>query len=253
MNVAMILAGGNGRRMGSATPKQFIEIHDKPIIIHTLEKFEDHSAIDAIQIVCIESHINYVSDLVEKYVISKVKWVVPGGSSFLKSVQNGVYALAEICSSDDIVVIHMSVAPFIEPDIITDSIVVCRKNGNAISMNPCLLCMGEFTAPGYTSKSILRETLVGLNTPQSFLFKQIHDSFRKADECGITDNLEPHVSSLMYELGIKLYLSKGSQYNFKITTQEDLDLFEGYLCAKQMKAAKQTMTSLDNKERRESE
>lgn len=252
MNIAMILAGGNGRRMGANIPKQFIEIQDKPIIAHTLEKFEEHRCIDAIQIVCVDSYMDYVGKMVEDYGISKVKWIVPGGSSFIRSVQNGVYALSKTCSSDDMVIIHMSVAPFIEADIITDSIVVCKKNGNAISANSCLLCMGELTQPGYSERSILRETLVGLNTPQSFLYNQICDAFRRADENEMIDNLEPHVTSLMYELGIKLYLSKGSQHNFKITTQEDLDLFEGYLCAKQLKSRKQPMTGSSDEERKES-
>lgn len=235
MNIAMILAGGNGQRMGANIPKQFIEVQGKPIIVHTLEKFETHSDIDAIQVVCIGSHIDYVNQLVAQYKIGKVKWVVQGGSTFISSVQNGVYALSDVCTIDDIVTIHMSVAPFIEQDIISDAILVCEKHGNSISMNPCLLCMGEYTTSEYTAKSVLRETLVGLNTPQTFYYKQLIDAFHWADAEGVTNTLEPHLTSLMYELGVKLYFSKGSQYNFKITTKEDLDLFEGYLYAKQMK------------------
>ena len=153
----------------------------------------------------------------------------------MASVRNGVYALSEVCSSEDIVMIHMSVSPFIEEDIITDAIDVCKKHGNSISMNPCLLCMGEYTTPEYSAKSILRETLVGLNTPQTFHYSQLLEAFQWADSKNIMDKLEPHLTSLMYELGVKLYFSKGSQYNFKITTKDDLDLFNGYLIAKQLK------------------
>lgn len=235
MNVAMILAGGSGMRMGANVPKQFVEIQGKPIIIHTLEKLEAHPYIDAIEIVCIPNYIGYVKDLVKQAGIRKVRLVTAGGSSFLESVKNGVHALSSICADDDIVMIHMSVAPFIEADIITDAIEVCQKHGNSVSMNPCLLCIGEYTTPEYSAKSVLRETLAGLNTPQTFYYADLADAFAWAEGEGILDSLEPHLTSLMYERGVKLYFSKGSQYNFKITTKEDLDLFEGYLIAKKLK------------------
>lgn len=238
MNVAMILAGGSGQRMGASIPKQFIKVQDKPLIVHTLEKVQKHDDIDAIQIVCVKDHLDYVKELSDEYGITKLKWVIPGGQTFMQSVRNGVYALHGVCSPEDVIMIHMSVAPFIEEDIITDAIAVCKKHGNSIAMNPCLLCMGEYTAPEYTEKSVLRETLVGLNTPQTFHFGQLYDTFQRGDADGVTDRLEPHLTSLMYEYGVRMYFSKSAQSNIKITTQEDLDLFSGYLIAKQLQKKK---------------
>ena len=141
MNIAVILAGGVGKRMGTDIPKQFIEVLNKPIIIYTLERFEKHPEIDAIEIVCIESHINYIRKLISDYDISKVKWVVSGGETFQESVFNGINNLKKECTGNDNVLIHMSVSPFVEDDIISDSLKICNEYGNAISANPCLLCM----------------------------------------------------------------------------------------------------------------
>lgn len=236
MNVAIILAGGSGERMGSKIPKQFIPILDKPIIVYTLERFDNHPEIDAIEIVCIESHVEYVKKLIKRYDIKKVKWIVQGGSTFQESVYNGVTNLAEKCKEDDIVMIHMSVAPFIDDDIITDSISVTKKNGNAISANPCLLCMGKKTAEGYSDEGVPRETLVGLNTPQSFRFGLIYDAYKRAEQDGFLRDIDPYTTSLMYELGERLYFSKGAQSNIKITTKEDLELFEGFVLLKSSKS-----------------
>jgi 2-C-methyl-D-erythritol 4-phosphate cytidylyltransferase len=229
MNVAVILAGGVGQRMGAEIPKQFIKIENKPIIIYTLEKFEMHPEIDVIEIVCINNYIEKTRSLVEKYGIKKAKWIVPGGNTFQGSVCNGIFYLKNKCEDNDIVMIHMSVAPFIEEDIISDSLSVCKEYGNAISANPCLLCMAEKTTENYSDEGVLRETLMGLNTPQSFVFKEIYDAYRRAVDENFLNTIEPHTTSLMYKLGKRLFFSKGSQCNIKITTSEDLDLFKGYV------------------------
>lgn len=238
MNVALILAGGIGNRMGSDIPKQFIKILGKPIIIYTLERFEQHPDIDAIQIVCLDGYIEYIKSLVIEYKIKKVKWIILGGSTFTHSVCNGVFDLKNKCKDNDNVMIHMSVSPFVSDDIISDSISVCNKYGNAISANPTLLCMGLKTSENYSDKGILREQLIGLNTPQSFKFSEIFNIYRKAVDENILDKIELHTTSLMYEYGKRIYFSKGSQHNIKITTSKDLDLFEGYVLLKQKRNIK---------------
>lgn len=229
MNIALVLAGGAGTRMMSRTPKQFIEVCGKPLIIYTLDHFERHPEIDAIIVVCINSHIEHTESLINHYNLKKVKWIVPGGATFNESVLNGISFLKDKCEDDDIIMIHMSVAPFIEEDIISDSISVCKEHGNAISANPCLLCMAEKTTENYSDEGVLRETLMGLNTPQSFVFKEIYDAYRRAVDENFLNTIEPHTTSLMYKLGKRLFFSKGSQCNIKITTSEDLDLFKGYV------------------------
>ena len=140
----------------------------------------------------------------------------------------GLKNLRNDLSSNDIVMIHMSVAPFIGDDIIDDAIKVCEEKGNAISENPCLLCMGTHDTDEYSTKSVLRETITGLNTPQVFYFGDLLDDYDKASQEGYLDLLEPHTTSLLYHHGKKLFFSKGSQLNIKITNQDDLDLFEAY-------------------------
>ena len=117
MNYALIFAGGVGSRMNSkAKPKQFLEIHGKPIIIHTLEHFEEHTEIDAICVVIVEEWLNYMLTLVEKYSLKKVKWVIPGGASALESQYNGLSTIARKMNLDqkNIVLIHDGVRPLID-------------------------------------------------------------------------------------------------------------------------------------------
>ena len=122
MNVAMILAGGVGSRVGAAIPKQFIQVQGKPILIHTLEVFQADEAIDAIELVCIQSHMDVIWDMVRQYGITKVRWVCTGGATYQDSVLNGLRNLEPHCQDDDIVLIHFGVSPFVDQEIIDDSI-----------------------------------------------------------------------------------------------------------------------------------
>ena len=125
MNYALIFAGGTGTRMNSKTkPKQFLELHGKAIIIHTIEIFENHPEIDGVSVVCIESWLDYLKKLVEKEGFKKVKWIVPGGNSGQESIYNGLKAIHDDSSTndDDIVLIHDGVRPLINEDVITYNI-----------------------------------------------------------------------------------------------------------------------------------
>ena len=135
MNIATILAGGVGRRMGADIPKQFLEIDGKPIIIYTLEKFQNNKEIDLIQVVSVKSYIDNVWSYAKKYNITKLKWVVEGGNSAQESIRNGVFNLESYCSNDDTIMFHMSVSPLIDDEIINDSLETCNKYGNAIAAN----------------------------------------------------------------------------------------------------------------------
>jgi len=133
VNIAVILAGGIGKRMGSDIPKQFIKINSKPVVVYTLEKFQRHPEIDAIEVVSVESYINEVWSYFQEYNITKLKWVVKGGKNFQESAKNGVFNLKKSCCEDDIIMFHMSVSPLIDNEIISDSINTCKKYGNAIA------------------------------------------------------------------------------------------------------------------------
>ena len=126
---ALILAGGNGTRVGESRPKQFVEILGKPILAYTVEIYQNNSEVDTIEIVCHADWIDYVKDMVKQYEFSKVKWIVEGGDTFQQSVINGVNNLNNKLSDEDIVMIHYGASPFTEQIIIEDAIRVCKEKG----------------------------------------------------------------------------------------------------------------------------
>lgn len=231
MNVPIILAGGVGSRVGADRPKQFIEILGKPVLVYTMELFQNHPEIDAIEVVCIKSHIDYLKGLVEEYGLTKVKWITEGGADFQHSVINGVNNLKGELKDDDIVLVHYGASPFTTPDIISDAIKVAKEHGNsspAIS-SPLLLGSND----GDRSLNwIDRDKVMILNTPQGFKFSYVTQLFDEAIEKDLIDKVEPHTTTLMYLMDREIYLSKSNQLNIKITTKEDLDLFRGYVLMK---------------------
>lgn len=234
MNVAIILAGGKGIRMGLNIPKQFAEVLGKPIIAYTLDIFQQHEEIDAIEIVCVKGYIETLWEICKKYEISKVKWIVEGGSDYQGSVYNGVKALADICCDDDIVTIHTGVAPFLNPQLITDNLRVCREKGNAITSYPLYSLAGRRndSQPELTNEWVDRDSIVCLKNPHSFRYGIIKIIYEKAVKTGLIEKVKPYTTTLMFHLGLPIYLSLGSQTNIKITKKEDLDLFEGFILMK---------------------
>ena len=142
MNIAIILAGGVGNRVGADIPKQFIEVLGKPILAYTIEIFQQHPEIDAIEVVCIDSYIKDIGVMKSQYNFSKLIWVTKGGENFQKSVLNGIKYLKNKISENDIVLVHFGVSPFISEDIISDVIRVCKEKGNAISSTDFYLLPG---------------------------------------------------------------------------------------------------------------
>ncbi len=234
MNIPIILAGGVGSRLGADKPKQFIEILGKPIIVYTIEAFQNHPEIDAIEVVCIESHINHLKQLVEKYNLHKVKWITKGGEDFQHSVINGINNLKNKIKDDDIVMVHYGASPFVTEDVITDAIRVCKEKGNSSPAMASLLLLGSNDGEKSTTW-IDRDKVVIFNAPQCFKFSYITQLYDEAIAKGYLEKVEPHTTTLMYYMGREIYFSKGNQTNIKITTKEDLDLFEGYVMMKNAK------------------
>lgn len=237
MNVPIILAGGIGSRVGANKPKQFIKILGKPLIVYTIEIFQNHPEIDAIEVVCIESHINYLKELIEKYSLDKVKWITSGGKDFQHSVMNGVNNLKDKLNEEDIVLVHYGASPFTSTEIISDAIKVCEKKGNSSPAISSPLLLGSNDGDK-SHRWIDRDKVIIHNTPQCFKFKYITQLYDEAIEKNLIDKIEPHTTSLMYLMNREIYLSKGNQTNIKITTKEDLDLFEGYVLMKNSKMNK---------------
>ena len=233
MNVAMVLAGGTGTRVGADIPKQFIKVMDKPILAYTLDNFQKDSEIDAIEIVCHKDWIKEVQAICEKYCISKLRWLTVGGDTFQQSTLNGVFYLKNRIEPEDIVVITFGVSPFCTPDIINDSIRVAKEHGNGISAEDSPLCTCIKDDEFSTTQNLIRETIKGFSCPWTFRFGELVKAYEEVIQLGLLENLEPHTTSVYLALGKRLWFSKSNGYNFKITVKEDLDKFEGLLLLNQ--------------------
>ena len=232
MNYVIIIAGGVGSRLGAPVPKQFVEVLGKPVIAYTMEHFQNHPEIDAIELVCVDGFQDHLKSITEKYGITKLLKIVKGGSEYERSIMNGVAGLEGIAKPDDVVMIHWSASPFIDEEMITDNIRVCKEKGNAITASYSYLLYGSNDGD-CSRKAINRDSFMTLAAPQSFRYEVIKDLYKQVEEGNLFATVkERHTNVFMEELGIPLYFSKGSHTNIKITTKEDIDLFLGYLLAK---------------------
>lgn len=231
MITAIILAGGVGSRVGANRPKQFVEVLDKPVLAYTIEIFEAHSEVDAIEVVCHKSWKAYLVEIIEKYGYKKVKWIADGGDTFQDSVMSGVNNLKDKISGDDYVLIQYSAAPFTSEKIVTDVIRVMKEKGSAVTATPCYQLMGS--KDGDVSKTwVDRDLYTQIACPYGFKFDYLLNVYDRAKKTGLIEKIEPHTTSLMYALGDELNLAYGDQTNIKITTKEDFDMFEGYVLMK---------------------
>ena len=229
MNTAVIIAGGSGHRMGQDIPKQFINVYDKPILIYTLEAFQKHPKIDAIEVVCIDGWHDMVWAYAKQFHIDKLKWIVSGGKTGQESIRNGVYNLEGKCSEEDIVVIHDGIRPLVDETVLSDVIVTCEKYGNAVTSLPYSVQIFAVDAEISTVKYIPRETLRRVSTPQAYRFGKLDRAYHEAFEKEIGIYGSSYANTMMVELGERLYFAAGSDKNIKLTTPDDLEMFKAYL------------------------
>ena len=218
---AIILAGGKGKRMGSAISKQFIDIKGKPIIYYTLKKFSENKKIDNIIVVLPEDEVKYIKENILKKYELRINKIVIGGKERQDSVYNALKSLKN--SSTDIVLIHDGARPFISERIINEGIKFAEIYGAA--------------APGVMPKDTIkvkneknfsvdtpnRANLVSIQTPQVFKFDEIlecHEKIRYNGEM-VTDD-----TMVVEKYGYSVYLYDGEYTNIKVTTPEDLILAE---------------------------
>ncbi len=230
MNIGLIIAGGSGQRMQQNIPKQFLTVEERPVIVYTLEAFQNHPDIDAIAVVCIEGWENMLWAYANQFNITKLKHIVPGGKNGQDSIRNGVYELEKHYAADDVVLIHDAIRPMVSPEIISDCIVQTRKHGCAISVIPCAEAMVITDDQETSEKTYPRDELKRTQTPQGFSIGKICDLHRRALEAGITNSVAS--VTLMIEMGEKVYFSAGSEKNIKLTTVEDIDIFKALLHVK---------------------
>lgn len=227
-NIALIIAGGVGSRMHQDIPKQFINVKDKPVIIYTLMAFQNHPNIDAIEVVCLDGWHDILRAYAKQFNITKLENIVSGGETGQDSIRNGLYDIAtRYKDDDDIVLIHDSIRPMVSADIISDNIRVCRQFGNATVVIPCTSVMLGTEDSIVSESQIPRDNLKITQTPQAFFLNELLAVHAKA----IKMDLLPSIAScaLYIEMGKKVYLSKGSEKNIKITTQEDIEIFTSLL------------------------
>ena len=226
MNTALIFAGGTGTRMGNAgRPKQFLELHGKPIIIHTLEHFERHPQIDAIAVVCIAGWIDYLRDQLERFRIKKVRWIVPGGATSQESTRAGLDAIAGDCDPEStVVLIHDGVRPLITGELISANIDSVRRFGSAITTAPAIETIITVDEAEEVDRLIDRQTCRLARAPQSFRLADILAAHRQAMAEGYDKMIDS--ASLMIHFGVKLHLVEGPAENIKITTPSDFYIFK---------------------------
>lgn len=234
MNIAVIFAGGTGQRMNTKSlPKQFLELHGKPIIIYTLEHFENHPDIDGIVVACIEDMIPYLEKLLIKFSITKVKKIVAGGKDGQNSIYNALSAVAEIYSEDSIVLIHDGVRPLINEDVISGNIRCVRQYGNAITVTHAVetvtLCSEK--SDNCVTDILDRSRCMMVRAPQSFVLKDILDAHNKAR----SENYSGAIDSamLMCRYNYMLHTVECGAENIKITTPSDFYIFRAIIDARE--------------------
>ena len=225
MNIAVIFAGGSGRRMHTKSrPKQFLEYQGKPIIIYTIELFDNHPMIDGIVVACVKEWIPFLEKMLKKFEINKVKRIVSGGETGQGSIYNGLVAAKEISQGkDDVVLIHDGVRPLITEQTITDNIEMVKSEGSCIT---CIPATETFivTQPDGGLEIPTRANSLIARAPQSFYLKDILDAHEQARNEGRHDFIDS--CSMMHHYGHRLGKVIGPMENIKITTPTDYFVFK---------------------------
>ena len=229
MNIALIIAGGVGKRTQQEIPKQFINVYNKPILLYTLENFQAHPDVHAIELVCLNGWQEIVTAYARQFNIDKLRWVTTGGETGQESIRNGVYDLYEHCKKDDIVIIHDGIRPLIDIAVISDCIRVCKEFGNAVSSLTYNEQIFKTTDGLTTTEYIPRETLRRVQTPQAYKLEKLYQSYKSAFEKNIGIYGSSYTNTMMVELDETLHFAAGSDKNIKITTADDIELFKALL------------------------
>ena len=232
MNIALLFAGGTGQRMNSKSkPKQFLELHGKPILIHTLEYFENHKEIDAICIVCLSGWEEELERQLKMHHIEKVRWITTGGETGHDSIYNGLKVLKKECNENDIVLIHDGVSPLITEELISANIDMVKTHGNAITVEAVAESVVVMDESDNVIKNVPERHLTKIaKAPQSFYLKDIWEVHELAQKAGIKSI---DSSDLMHRYGRELYTVKSTPYNIKIATPSDYYVFRAIFEARE--------------------
>ena len=229
MNIAIIFAGGSGVRMGAGVPKQFLEINGKPILIHTLQLFQEHEDIDKIYLAMSQDFIRYTEQLVIDYRIDKMAAIVPGGETAQDSIFHALERASQENPEDSIVLIHDGVRPFVEYGVIIDNIESVKKYGSAITSTLCYETILVSHDGQKVDEMPLRKESYSAQAPQSFYLKDIVEAHKaiRATENGYENMVD--ACTIYRALGRQPHMVIGNRGNIKVTTPEDVYMFRALL------------------------
>lgn len=232
MNIALLTAAGIGSRMNNVVPKQFLHVNNKPLIVHTMEQFQNHPSIDHIIIVTLPAWIEVLTAYSKEFGITKLRWIVEGGKNGQESIYNGLQTLTnDGVSKDDVVVIHDGNRCNVSAEQISDNLSVFKEFGSAVAAIPCVEAIFKSYDGGKSSTaSIPREELYRTQTPHTYSLGKLLWAHELAMQKGIENTAAS--CSLMEALGEEVHFSLGSETNLKITTAEDLLILEALLNSK---------------------
>lgn len=224
MNIAVVLAGGQGLRMGNALPKQFIPVEDKPLLIHTLEAFERHPLIDQICVVCLPDWQETLQKELKRWGLRKVAWLVGGGATRRESSWIAVELLSQTGSPEDVILLHDGARPLVSERIISENIACAKQFGACETVIPSQDTVVISEDGQWISSLPERRTIYQVQTPQSFLLQEIYDAHRQYQDCAVqmeTPDITDDAGLLLFA-GRKVAFVPGEKQNLKVTTQEDL-------------------------------
>ena len=234
MNIATIFAGGVGSRMRTqGVPKQFLKVFEKPILVYTLERFQENRHIDAIVLASLPEYIEYTWNLAKQFGITKLKKIVPGGANGQGSIYNALNAAKEVATEsgvsmdDTVVLIHDGVRPLIDDELIDLNIETVRTKGNAITCVECKETVSIVNDNGEIVDTVQRDSCRIARAPQSFFLSDILGLHEQALKDGVTNAIDS--CSLMKQYGRTLHIAMGKSENIKITTPEDYYVFKAAL------------------------
>lgn len=229
--VAIILAAGQETVREANIPKPFVNVFDKPVLMYTLEVFERHPQVDAVELVCLKGWSEIARAFAKQYNISKLKWITEGGDTIQKTIHNGLQALKDDLEPEDLVIIHDGIRPLLEESVLTDVIQVAAEKGNAVSSMPNneQVFVVNSEDPKTTRQFIPRETIRRVTTPQAYRYGELSGAYDYAFEKGVGIEGASYADTLFADLGKRLYFCAGSDKNIKMNTEEDLGIFEAYL------------------------
>lgn len=230
--VALVLAGGVGARMRGPVPKQFLVVRNKPVLVYTLETFQRAVAVEDIIVVSLPEWVGIVEQYVKDCGLTKVRSVVPGGASGFESIRCGLRYLEKQYSPEDIILIHDGVRPLLTEEVINANIAGVEKYGNAVTVVPATEALLHTDDGESSSRVVERSHVMRTQTPQSLRLRDLSLIHRQADEMGIHDSVA--TCTLLIETGHVVHAVAGDNSNFKLTSPEDVALFEAYLDAKGM-------------------